>query len=275
VTTYLLDRRGGIVTVTLDRPDRLNAFDWAMRLELEELWTGLAADPGVRCVVLTGAGRGFCAGADVDDLAAARRPRGEGLDDELAFLPGRRLEVPVVAAVNGVCAGGGLHFVADADIVVAGESARFVDPHVSVGQVSGIEPASLALRVPLAVVTRLALLGKDEQLDAAAALACGLVSEVVADERLPARAHELAASLAAASPAALRATRRVLRDLEQSLVEPAMATGWASVQAHWAHPDAVEGPQAFAERRSPRWTVDGQDEPQDDEKEDEPGADQP
>jgi enoyl-CoA hydratase/carnithine racemase len=269
VTTYLLDRRGGIVTVTLDRPERLNAFDWAMRYELEDLWAALAGDPSVRCVVLTGAGRGFCAGADVGDLAASRRPRGAGLDDELAFLPGRRLEVPVVVAVNGICAGGGLHFVADADIVVAGESARFVDPHVSVGQVSGIEPVSLALRVPLAVVTRLALLGRDEQLDAAAALACGLVSEVVADDKLLARADELADSLAAASPAALRATRRVLRDLEKTLVEPAMATGWEAVQAHWAHPDAVEGPQAFAERRPPRWATVGPDDDDDDDDDEE------
>jgi enoyl-CoA hydratase/carnithine racemase len=239
-----------------------------MRFELEDLWTALAGDPSVRCVVMTGAGRGFCAGADVDDLAAPRRARGEGLDDELAFLPGRRLEVPVVAAVNGVCAGGGLHFVADADIVVAGESARFVDPHVSVGQVSGIEPASLALRVPLPVLSRLALLGKEEQIDAHAALACGLVSEVVADGELAKRGQELAGSLAAASPAALRATRRVLRDLEKSLVEPAMAAGWDAVQAHWAHPDAVEGPRAFAERRSPRWAaVRPNDDDEDDEEE--------
>lgn len=269
MTTYRLDRRGGIVTVTLHRPDRLNAFDWAMRLELEDLWTSLADDAALRCVVLTGAGRGFCAGADVDDLAAPRRARGPGLDDELAFLPGRRLEVPVVVAVNGVCAGGGLHFVADADIVVAGESARFVDPHVSVGQVSGIEPASLALRVPLAVVTRLALLGKDEQLSAQQALACGLVSEVVPDDRLLRRAGELADSLAAASPAALRATRRVLRDLEREVVEPAMARGWAAVQAHWAHPDAEEGPRAFAERRPAGWTMVTEDE------QEEPNADQP
>jgi enoyl-CoA hydratase/carnithine racemase len=251
---YLLEQRDGIVTVTLNRPERLNALSWELRLGLEELWTRIAADPTVRCVVVTGAGRGFCAGADVDDLAAPRRTRGDGLDDELSFLPGRRLEVPVVVAVNGVCAGGGLHFVADADIVVAGQSARFVDPHVSVGQVSGIEPASLALRVPFQVLARLALLGKDEQLDAAAALACRLVGEVVADDRLLPRAQELAEALASSSPAAVRATRRVLRDLERSLVEPAMAAGWQAVQAHWSHPDAEEGPRAFAERRPPNWT---------------------
>jgi enoyl-CoA hydratase/carnithine racemase len=250
---YLVERHDGVVTVTLNRPAKLNALDWGLRLALEELWGQLAGDPAVRCVVVTGAGRGFCAGADAGDLAAPRRARGEGLDDELAFLPGRRLPVPVVAAVNGVCAGGGLHFVADADIAIAAEAARFVDPHVSVGQVSGVEPASLALRVPLPVLFRMALMGRHEQLDAAAALRHGLVSEVVADEALLARAHEIAAAVASGSPAAIAATRQVLRELERSTLEPAMAAGWDAVQRHWTHPDAQEGPQAFAERRVPRW----------------------
>jgi enoyl-CoA hydratase/carnithine racemase len=250
---YLVERHDGVVTVTLDRPDRLNALDWGLRLGLEELWGEIAGDSAVRCVVITGAGRGFCAGADAEDLAAPRRPRGEGLDDELAFLPGRRLAVPVVAAINGVCAGGGLHFVADADIVIAGRAASFVDPHVSVGQVSGVEPTSLALRVPLAALLRMALLGRHEQLDADAALRHGLVSEVVADDQLLVRAHEIGAAVASGSPAAVAATRRVLRELERSVLEPAVALGWEAVQRHWAHPDAQEGPQAFAERREPRW----------------------
>jgi enoyl-CoA hydratase/carnithine racemase len=253
VSNLAVERRDAVLVATLNRPDRLNALDWGLRLALEDLWSEVARDPSVRCIVVTGAGRGFCAGADVDDLAAPRRARGEGLDEELAFLPGRRLDVPVVVAVNGVCAGGGLHFVADGDIVLAGESARFVDPHVDVGQVSGIEPASLAARVPMGQLARLALLGRAGQIDAVTALRLGLVAEVVPDAALAGRAREVAAVIAAASPAAVRATRRVLRDLEAALVEPAMAAGWEAVKRHWAHPDAVEGPTAFAERRPPRW----------------------
>jgi enoyl-CoA hydratase/carnithine racemase len=230
----------------------LNAFDDRMRDELEGLWREVATDESLRCVVVTGAGRAFCAGADVGGLAAPRRARGD-LDAELAFLPGRNVAVPVVAAVNGVCAGGGLHFVADADIAIAAETATFVDPHVSLGQVSGIEPASLALRVPVPVLARLALLGRSATLDAHGALAVGLVSEVVPDGDLAGRTAALADAVAAASPAAVRATRRVLRDLERDMVEPAMARGWAAVQAHWSHPDAVEGPAAFADRRPPKW----------------------
>lgn len=250
---HIVERRDHVVAVTLNRPERLNALDWGLRLGLERLWGELGTDPSVRCVTLTGAGRGFCSGVDIDDITGPRRARGVTLDDELAFVPGRRLDVPVVVAVNGVCAGGGLHFVADGDIVIAAESARFLDPHVSVGQVSGIEPASLALRVPVHVLSRLALLGSAEQLDAEAALGAGLVSEVVADDRLAARTAELASAVAAASPTAVRATRRVLRSLEASVVESAMRAGWDTVQAHWAHPDSREGPAAFGERRPPQW----------------------
>ncbi|MHB8328082.1 MAG: enoyl-CoA hydratase/isomerase family protein [Acidimicrobiales bacterium] len=247
------ERHGAVVVVTLNRPDRLNALDRAARQVLASLWRDVSEDPSVRCVVVTGAGRAFCSGADVDDLAAARTGA-DDVQDELAFLPGRRLDVPVVVAVNGVCAGGGLHFVADGDIVLAAESASFLDPHVSVGQVSGIEPASLLLRLPLPVIMRLTLGGRDERLSSAEALMHGLVSEVVPHQQLGHRAEELAQAVAASSPAAVRATRSVLRALEARIVGDAMAQGWGAVKEHWAHPDAREGPAAFAERRQPRWT---------------------
>jgi enoyl-CoA hydratase/carnithine racemase len=246
-------RDGQVLLVELHRPDRLNAFDWEMREELARLWRATASDRTLRAVVITGAGKGFCAGADVGDLAGARRPFGDGVDDELSFLPGPQLEIPVVVAVNGVCAGGGLHFVADGDIVIASEAAMFTDPHVSVGQVSAIEPVSLALRVPVPRLLRLALLGRGERLTAADALAAGLVSEVMPADRLAPRAAELASLIAASSPAAIAATRRVLRSLERRLLHDAMAEGWAEVQAHWAHPDATEGPRSFGERRQPVW----------------------
>jgi len=246
-------RDGHVLFVELHRPDQLNAFDWAMRTELAQLWSAAAAEPDLRVVVITGAGRGFCAGADVADLAGSRRPFGDGVDAELAFLPGRQLDIPVITAVNGVCAGGGLHFVADADIAIASQGATFTDPHVSVGQVSALEPVSLALRVPVARLMRLALLGRGERLTAADALACGLVTEVVAPELLAARAAELAGLIAANSPAAVAATRRVVRSLERQLLHGAMEEGWAEIQRHWAHPDAAEGPDAFAQRRQPAW----------------------
>ncbi|HET6965229.1 MAG TPA: enoyl-CoA hydratase/isomerase family protein, partial [Acidimicrobiales bacterium] len=247
----LVERRGRTVFVWLNRPDRLNALDWGLRLGLEKLWRILGRDRDLRCVVVTGKGRGFCAGAHMDDLAAERHPNGPSVHDEISFVPGFQLDVPVVVGVNGVCAGGGLHFVADADIVVAAESATFLDPHLYVGQVSGIEPPSLALRLPPPVLNRLVLLGRAGRMDAPTAFAAGMLSEVVADGELEARLAEIAAVLETASPTALSATRRVMRRLEWSLVGAAMQEGWEAVQDQWSHPDAVEGPQAFLERRPP------------------------
>jgi enoyl-CoA hydratase/carnithine racemase len=251
--TILVEQRGHVLTVTLNRPAQRNAFDNPMRAELGELWTMVRDDRSVRCVVLTGAGPGFCAGADMGFLDGARIPLGHGLEDELTFLPGRRLEVPVVVAVNGVCAGGGLHFVADADIVIASEAAWFTDPHVGVGQVSGIEAPSLGLRVPVAMLSRLVLLGRHERWDAQQALRLGMVSEVLAPDALLPRAHELAGWIAEASPEAVRRSRAVYRRFEESVVNTAMAEGLDAVQDHWNHPDADEGPRAFAEKRTPDW----------------------
>jgi len=252
-TTILVEQSGHVLTVTLHRPAQRNAFDNPMRRELGELWTEVAGNRSVRCIVLTGAGTGFCAGADMGFLDGAKIPLGHGLEDELTFLPGRRLEVPVIVAVNGVCAGGGLHFVADADIVIASDAAWFTDPHVGVGQVSGIEAPSLGLRVPVSMLARLVLLGRHERWDAQQALQLGMVSEVLAPAALLPRAHELAAWIAEASPAAVRRSRAVYRRFEESVVNDAMAEGLDAVQSHWEHPDADEGPRAFGEKRPPVW----------------------
>ncbi len=251
--TILVDRTEHVLTVTLNRPEQRNAFDDPMRTEMAAFWAEVAQDRSVRCVVLTGAGKGFCSGADVTHLDGERSPFGDDIHDELSFLPGRRLEVPVIVAVNGVCAGGGLHYVADADIAIASEDAWFTDTHVSVGQVTGIEPASLALRVPLPMLARMVLLGRHERWDARQALALGLVTEVLPPDELLPRADELAGWIAEASPEAVRRSRAVYRRLEEHVVGDAMADGWDWVQRHWAHPDADEGPRAFLERRDPRW----------------------
>ncbi len=252
--TLLVERDEGVLVVTLNRPDALNALDVTLMRELRELW---AADlpAGVRCVVLTGAGRGFCAGADMSLLESDRADAGRSAAEELAFLPGDRVEVPVIVAVNGACAGGGLHFVADADIAIAAERASFVDPHVSVGQVTALEPLTLRLQMRPDVLTRMALLGRHERLGAAAAREAGLVSEVVAGEALLERARELAGQVAGNSPAAVARSRRVLRQLERDLVgEQRLEAGWAEIRAHWEHPDSKEGPAAFLARRPPNWS---------------------
>jgi enoyl-CoA hydratase/carnithine racemase len=250
--TLAVELYDGVLVVTLNRPDALNALDVVLMAELRDLWGALPA--GVRCVVLTAAGKGFCAGADMSLLESDRGDAGQTWAEELAFLPGDQVEVPVIAAVNGVCAGGGLHFVADADIVIAAEGASFIDPHVSVGQVTALEPLTLRPRMRPDVLTRMALLGRHERLSSERALAAGLVSEVVAPEALLPRARELAAQIAANSPSAVRESRRVIREHERSLIgDQRLEAGWAAIRAHWEHPDSKEGPAAFVERRQPEW----------------------
>jgi enoyl-CoA hydratase/carnithine racemase len=249
----LVDRHDYVLVVTLNRPERRNALDESLLSALRGLWGDPEALRGTRCIVLTGADPGFCSGADMSLLSRDRSDAPRTAREELEFLPGRRVECPVVVAVNGVCAGGGLHFVADADIVVASEQAIFLDPHVSVGQVSALEPLTLWPRVQAAAIARMALIGSSERLTAAEALRVGLVSEVVPATALHERALELAAAVSANSPAAVAATRKVLRTFEEGLLEDALEDGWAAIREHWAHPDAREGPQAFTDKRQPRW----------------------
>lgn len=242
-----------VLVATLNRPRRRNALDVTLMTALRGLWADEERLADVRCVVLTGAEPGFCAGADMSLLASDRADASATAQDELSFLPGLRVACPVIVAVNGVCAGGGLHFVADADIVLASDDASFVDPHVSVGQVSALEPLTLWPRLGGQAVLRMALLGAAERLTAQQAQQAGLVSEVVPADALQTRAHELAAAIAANSPSAVAASRHAIRAFEEALMAQALQDGWEAIRAHWAHPDAAEGPRAFTEKRPPRW----------------------
>jgi enoyl-CoA hydratase/carnithine racemase len=164
------------------------------------------------------------------------------------------VQKPVIAAINGICAGGGLHFVADADIVIAASDAQFLDPHVSVGQVTAIEAIGLARKVPFEAVMRMALLGRHERMSAARAYELGMISQIVdPPERLRDAAQELAETIARNSPAAMRATKRALEGaLEHGLTDGCRA-GARELVSMWGHPDQTEGPLAFAEKREPRW----------------------
>jgi len=249
------ERDGDIAVVTLDRPQRRNALNAELMGSLRALWADRQALAGVRCVVLTGAGPGFCAGADVEMLHRDRRDTAAATaEDELSFLPGNTVAMPVIVAVNGVCAGGGLHFVADADIVVAATGASFLDPHVSVGQITALEPITLLPTVRGDVLMRMVLLGRHERLSAQQALEAGLVSEVVPDDALMERARELARLVASNSPRAVQESRRLLRHAAHAREAELLEFGWQAIRAHWEHPDAREGPAAFLERREPVWS---------------------
>ncbi|GGV35906.1 crotonase [Actinomadura cremea] len=260
--TLVVERRGHVGWLVFDRPEQRNAMNNRMRDELRAAWTELAEDPRVRVIVNTGNGRSFQTGADVLELATdgigMERYRESVERWDLGFTAWfLGIDKPVIAAVNGACAGGGLHFVADADIVLAASDATFSDPHVSVGQASTIEMIGLMRKMPAEAVLRMALVGRYERMSAARACELGLVGEVVdPPERLRDAAQELAEKIARNSPAALRATKRAMWGaLEQGLTDACRA-GAAELTGLWGHPDQTEGPAAFAEKREPRWKVD-------------------
>ena len=259
-TRVRVEREGAVGWLVFDRPDAGNAMDAVMFDELERAWRELDADPEVRVIVNTGEGRAFQTGVDVAQVAkdrdALREHSRRTRDAELRFTAWHcQVWKPVIAAVNGVCAGGGLHFVADADIVIAASNATFVDPHVSIGQVVAYEGIALARKSPMEPIVRMALVGRHERIDAARAYQLGIISQVVdPPDELRAQAQELAEKIAHNSPAAMAATKRALWGALETGLTDACRAGAQELIAMWGHPDQEEGPRAFAEKREAAWT---------------------
>jgi enoyl-CoA hydratase len=212
----LVERHGPVGWLIFNRPEAGNAMNAAMIDAIAPAWAELDRDPAVAAIVVTGAGRSFQTGLDVVQLShepealreMSRRTRTADLR-----LTGWHLKVgkPIITAVNGVCAGGGLHFVADSDVVIASSAASFLDPHVSVGQVSALEGVGMVRRVAFGSVARMAFTGAHERLSAQRALELGWVSELVdPPDRLRERAQELAEQIGSNDAEALRATKRAL-----------------------------------------------------------------
>lgn len=251
------EQRGPVLVATIDRQERMNALGGGIHEQLVETWAAAAADPSVRAIVITGAGdRAFCTGMDLKDHAerGGPRPVEDDVHEELRLTPLHcDVWLPTIVAVNGVCTGAGLHFVADADVVVASSAASFVDTHVTVGQVTALEPIDLLPRIGLGNALRLAVLGRGGRIDATEALRISLVDEVVEPHRLLERAVALAEIAASGSPAAIEASKRAIRDALDLPMREAMQHGWELLLAHRDHPDSIEGPKAFAEKRDPEW----------------------
>jgi len=150
-------------------------------------------------------------------------------------------------------AGAGLHFVVDADIIVAAEHAVFLDTHVNVGMVGAIENIGLAKRLPLGSALRMTLCGKKFRMSAQRAHQLGLVDEVVPADKLLETADDIAHQIAANSPAAVQLSMQAIWGSLEMPYTQAMEYGWALLRMHWDHPDFKEGPRAFAEKRDPVW----------------------
>jgi enoyl-CoA hydratase/carnithine racemase len=201
-----------VATITLNRPEALNAFDRQMCEEVRAAWKRVKDDPSVHAVVLRAAGdRAFSAGLDTkksygqpDDVWNHEDP------GELLSPKWQQVWKPVVCAVQGMCTAGAFYFLNEADIVICSEDATFFDSHVTYGLVSALEPVGLMRRVGLAETLRIALSGNDERVTAETALRTSLVTEVVAREELWPRAYEIAAGIARKPSSATQGTVRAI-----------------------------------------------------------------
>ncbi|MFS0895782.1 enoyl-CoA hydratase/isomerase family protein [Mycolicibacterium litorale] len=207
-----VDDSDHVATITLNRPERLNAFNRTMCQEMEQAWRAVKHDDSVHAVVLRAAGeRAFSAGLDVTssygqpDNVWNHEDPGESLSPKW-----QKMWKPVVCAVQGMCTAGAFYFVNEADVVICSDDATFFDSHVSAGLVCALEPIGLMRRVGLGDTLRIALLGNDERVGASTALRIGLVTEVVERGELWRRAHDIAATIAAKPPAATQGTVKAI-----------------------------------------------------------------
>jgi len=268
---FRFEVRDGVAVLTLDRPHRGNSLAPGMQAGIREAWGRVRESPEIRVAVVTAAGeRHFCTGFDVaeaegEDAGAvfANRP----LADAVHWSPHQnRVWKPVICAVNGLCVGGGLHFVVDSDIVLASENAAFMDTHVNVGMVGALENVGLARRLPLGAALRMTLMGRHYRMPARRAYELGLVDELVPApaDLLPA-ALEMAEALKRNSPQAMALSKQAVWGALERGYGDALEHAWALLRLHWGHPDFREGPRAFAEKREPRWNPDPNARVEDDE----------
>lgn len=250
--TILVDEDEHILTIRLNRPQVLNAFDDKMCDEFASVWREARLDDEIRVVILTAVpGRAFSTGVD--------RKSGLELSENVWTHedPGQRLGPkanrvwkPLICAIHGMCAGGAFYWVNEADIVICADNATFFDPHVSYGMVSALEPVGLCRRIGFGEVMRWALMGLDERMSAKRALEIGLVSEVVPLEELGPRARSLAEKVAAKPPSAIQGTvKAVWEGVELSRDQARM------VGAHYAMIGNRLSEQAFSSGPRPDWEL--------------------
>jgi 2-(1,2-epoxy-1,2-dihydrophenyl)acetyl-CoA isomerase len=254
MSEVLTERDGGVLTITLNRPEVFNAFNAALhaalRAALEE-----AAAPDVRAVVITGGGRGFCAGQDLKEFQEMPESIQERL--ERTYHPNiraiRALEKPVIASVNGPCAGAGLSLAAACDIRLAADVATFVPGFIGIGLVPDSGGSWFIHRL-LGFARAFEWMTSNRKLTAAEAHAWGLVSEVVEGDGLAARAAELAGFYAGLPTRGIGLTKRLFEHAFDASLEEQLALEAELQQEATGTADFAEGVQAFLEKREPRFS---------------------
>ena len=254
--SVVTDRRGVVLQVTLDRP-KANAIDVATSRELGDVFAGFRDDPELRVAIITGGGdKFFCPGWDLKAAA-----EGEAVDSDygvggfggLQELPD--LNKPVIAAVNGICCGGGLEWALSADIILAAEHATFALPEINSGTIADAATLKLPKRIPWHIAMELLFTGR--WMDAAEAHRWGLVNEVIPADKLLERARELAATLSEGPPLVFAAIKEVSRAAEnmrfQDALDAITSRQFPTIDTLYSSEDQLEGAKAFAEKRKPQW----------------------
>ncbi len=242
---------GHIATITLDRPTKLNALTPAMTLQLDEHVTAINAADRVRVAVLTGTGRAFCAGSDIDGLDDYATPWDFGNRRDYGDIL-RRLRKPVIAAVNGYAFGGGLELALACDIRLAASTASFAAPEIKLGWIGGSgQSALLAHSIGAGNAAMMLLTG--DPVDASTAVRWGLVSDVVPASDLGTRARALAETIASRAPIAAQTAKLNVRAAYELPLGNAIGYERHLQTVCFATEDAIEGRAAYAERRVPEF----------------------
>lgn len=240
----------GVALLTLDRPERRNALNLALKAELSAALTTLDADPAVRVIILTGAGKYFVAGTDIAEMAAMTPTEHTLHATDEVFRIMRRSRKVLVAAVEGYALGGGCELALSCDLIVAGESARFGQPEIKVGIMPGAGATQRLVRA-LGSYQALRMILTGEPIDARAAFSAGMLSAVVPDGDALAHATTLAHTIAAMPPLAVKAIREVVKLGQDVPLDTALLLERKAFQLLFDSADQKEGMQAFLEKRAP------------------------
>jgi len=255
--TVLMEKRGAVVTLTLNRPDSFNALTYELADELAEVTNSLARDDSARAIVITGAGKAFCAGGDlkwVSEFEGGNHRAFHKLAGRFhaAALEIRRMKKPVIAAVGGVAAGAGFTLTLACDFRVMAKSARLVQAYTSVGlSIDGGGTWALPRMVGMARALEIAAF--DEPINSDKALDWGLVTKVVDDGKALEDAFAMAQDLAARSVHSFGLSKRLINDSFQSAFESHVDREREGIADCGAHPDGKEGIKAFLEKRKPKF----------------------
>jgi E-phenylitaconyl-CoA hydratase len=254
-----VEKRGRIVCVTLNRPDRMNAISVDTSAELLEVLTEYRDNDEQWVMIIAAAGeKSFCSGMYVTEAANKTAEKGK-TEGYTIFKPWtdmmQSIRKPFICAVNGYCVGGGWHLVADSDIVIASDNALFFDTHVNIGLINGVESAGFAYKMPLGIVMRMVVEGRHFKVNAQQAYQWGLVSEVVPQAKLMDKAWEIAGHIADdAAPLAVQGSKKaILGALDRGPTEGIPYT-WTVLTDIQDTEDTREGFRSFVEKRKPKFT---------------------